>query len=367
MGCRQKGPRDGLVHPFGLCFFPWPWVSEGAFCHKLQVKFIWCGINALPSTWNHRKRIWVGTHIAFLCSCRVRFPTWFLSLTNNVDNQFWLVFSTTLQYPNFYHSVISIFDGRRWIVKIDSTKENEMKIETSMTSQVGKNSRSYFQCVHHRLVPQKHPHRHCHNSKLNSWYWQLGYILDAGMVSHFFCFFRFFVPGTHFYTKQTNSRPYFQCVHHRLVPKKHPHRHCLNSKLNSWYCQLGYVPDTGMVSVFLLFFLFVVPGTHFYRKQTKYTANQVPSLAWYQDCSSWLNKSTWQVITCQVIWRGVRGQGDKSTCQVNLSSWLVCQMEVVTASRICHSRKKFRQFVFENRYRVGEGVCEIFRSFFCVL
>jgi len=49
--------------------------------------------------------------------------------------------------------------------------------------------------------------------------------------------------------------------------------------------------------------------------------NQGPTLAWYEDCASWLNKSTWQVITCQVIWRGVRRQDAnqlvKSTCQVD--------------------------------------------------
>jgi len=55
----------------------------------------------------------LGWYTHFVCVCRVRLPTWFLPLTNNVDVQFWLVFSTTLQYPNFYHSVISIFDGRR--------------------------------------------------------------------------------------------------------------------------------------------------------------------------------------------------------------------------------------------------------------
>jgi len=32
-----------------------------------------------------------------------------------------------------------------------------------------------------------------------------------------------------------------------------------------------YIPDTGMVSGFFWFFLIFVPGTHFYRKQTKYT------------------------------------------------------------------------------------------------
>ena len=138
-------------------------------------------------------------------ACRVRLPTvtWFLSVTNDVHNQFWLVYATTVQYLNFCLSVISIFDGRRRSVNIDSTIENKMKIETSMTSQVGENSRPYFPFVHHRLVPGKHPQRHWHNSKLNSWYWQLGYIPDTGMVSGFFWIFLIFVPGTHFYRKQT--------------------------------------------------------------------------------------------------------------------------------------------------------------------
>ena len=97
-------------------FFSWPLVSEGAFCYKIT--FIRCGINVFSWTWNDR--IWVGTHISCLCVCRVCLPTWFLSLTNNVENQFWLVFSTTLQYPNFYHSVLSIFDSRRRSVKIST-------------------------------------------------------------------------------------------------------------------------------------------------------------------------------------------------------------------------------------------------------
>jgi len=45
---------------------------------------------------------------------------------------------------------------------------------------------------------------------------------------------------------------------------------------------------------------------------------RVLHLCWYDDYSSWLDKSTWQMITCQVIWRGARKQGDKSTCQVDL-------------------------------------------------
>ena len=72
---------------------------------------------------------------------------------------------------------------------------------------------------------------------------------------------------------------------------------------------------------------------------------QGPSLAWYEDCA---------VITCPVIWRGVRGQGDKSTCQVNLSSWLVCQVEVVTYEKIC------RQFFL----RIAIASEKVFARFF---
>ena len=41
-----------------------------------------------------------------------------------------------------------------------------------MLYQVVYNSKFYFQCVHHRLVPGKYFERHCHRSKLKSWYWQ---------------------------------------------------------------------------------------------------------------------------------------------------------------------------------------------------
>jgi len=40
-------------------------------------------------------------------------PPYFFSLTNKVDHQFWLVLSTILQSPIFYHSSISIFDSRQ--------------------------------------------------------------------------------------------------------------------------------------------------------------------------------------------------------------------------------------------------------------
>ena len=97
---------DWPVHPSSLCFFPWPLVSEGVFCYKDA--FIWCGINIISwaqSSWNNRNRISVGSHVSCLCVCRVRLPTWFLSLTNKVDNQsFWsatlnLPISSTLQSP----------------------------------------------------------------------------------------------------------------------------------------------------------------------------------------------------------------------------------------------------------------------------
>jgi len=86
--------------------------------------------------------------------------------------------------------------------------------------------------------------------------------------------------------------------------------------------------------------------------------------------SSWLDKSTWQVITCQVIWRGARGQGDKSTCRVNLPSWLVCQVELATASWICHLRKKFagvsRQIFLRIASTSEKLFARFFQSFFCV-
>jgi len=84
---------------------------------------------------------------------------------------------------------------------------------------------------------------------------------------------------------------------------------------------------------------------------------QGPTLAWYEDCASWLDKSTWQVITCQVIWRG---QGDKSTCQVNLSSWLVCQVELVT----CHVRKKFASQPAIFFLRIAIASKQVFARFF---
>ena len=82
-----------------------------------------------------------------------------------------------------------------------------------------------------------------------------------------------------------NSKSYFRCVNHRLVPGKyffewHSHR----SKMNSWYWQNKYMPDTGKDSGFWKSF---VPGTHFYRQKTKYTKpapNQVPTTKFLQPC-----------------------------------------------------------------------------------
>ena len=76
-----------------------------------------------------------------------------------------------------------------------------------MLYQVLQNSKSYFRCVHHRLVPGKCLERHCHRSKMNSWYWQNKYIPDTGKDSGVW---KSFVPRTHFYrqkTKFTNLKP----------------------------------------------------------------------------------------------------------------------------------------------------------------
>ena len=90
-----------------------------------------------------------------------------------------------------------------------------MTIQTSMLYQVVYNSKSYFQCVHHRLVPGKCFERHCHRSKLKSWYWQKKHIPDTGKDSGVWMIF---VPGTHFYrqkTKYTKPAP-------NLVPTTFP-------------------------------------------------------------------------------------------------------------------------------------------------
>jgi len=128
-------------------------------------------------------------HFVSLCmSCAC--STWFLSLTNKVDNQFCVVFFSTLQSPNCYHSSISIVDSRKRSVYIVFTIKNNITIETSISSQVGKNSRPYFQCVHHPLVPRKLHQRHWHSSKFSYWYWQLVY-RHRQVFQFFWNFFEF--------------------------------------------------------------------------------------------------------------------------------------------------------------------------------
>jgi len=103
---------------------------------------------------------------------------------------------------------------------------------------------------------------------------------------------------------------------------------------------------------------------------------RVLHLCWNDDCSCWPDKSIWQVITCQVIWRLARGQGDKSTCQVNLSSWLVCQVELVTASGVCHFLSFFLGFRRPNlitnekiackkNLRIASASEKVFANFSC--
>ena len=59
-------------------------------------------------------------------------------------------------------------------------------------------------------------------------------------------------------------------------------------------------------------------------------STQGPWLAWYEDCVRWLDKSTWQVITCQVIWF------NRAMWQVNLSSQLVKLTSL--SSGTCHRK-----------------------------
>ena len=54
--------------------------------------------------------------------------------------------------------------------------------------------------------PGKHPQQHWHNAKLNSWYWQLVYIPDTGMVSGFFWIFLFLYQGHTFTENRQNTR-----------------------------------------------------------------------------------------------------------------------------------------------------------------
>jgi len=101
---------------------------------------------------------------------------------------------------------------------------------------------------------------------------------------------------------------------------------------------------------------------------------RVLHLCWYDDLSSWLYKSqqvnlssqldkTCQVITCQVIRRGARGQNDKSTCQVNMTSWLVCRVELVTAIRTCHLQKKLPASAGQKKLRIASASEQVFARF----
>ena len=61
--------------------------------------------------------------------------------------------------------------------------------------------------------------------------------------------------------------------------------------------------------------------------------------------------------------RGKRARR-KSTCPVNLSSWLVCQVELVTASGICHLRKYFAGVSRQIFFRIAIASEKVFARFF---
>jgi len=85
------------------------------------------------------------------------------------------------------------------------------------------------------------------------------------------------------------SRPYFQCVHHHLVPGKRHQRHGHNSKFNSWYSQLVYAPATGMVSVFVGIFWFCTRDTLLQEtdKNTTPASNPLRTTTNYSFMLSW--------------------------------------------------------------------------------
>jgi len=85
---------------------------------------------------------------------------------------------------------------------------------------------------------------------------------------------------------------------------------------------------------------------------------QGPTLAWYEDCASWLDKSTWQVITCQVIWRGIRGPDASQLVKS------ICQVELVTASGIYYLRKKFVGVSRQLFFRIAIASEKVFARFF---
>jgi len=79
-----------------------------------------------------------------------------------------------------------------------------MTIQTSILYQVIYNSKSYFHCVHHRLVPGKCFKRHCHTDTGPNWNpgtdTKDTYRTHSGKDS---CVWMSFVPGTHFYIQKT--------------------------------------------------------------------------------------------------------------------------------------------------------------------
>jgi len=63
---------------------------------------------------------------------------------------------------------------------------------------------------------------------------------------------------------------------------------------------------------------------------------------WGGHLASLLDKLTWQAVTCQVIWRGAEGEGDKSTWQAQLVK-LTCQVPLVL-KRKCRTLEKVSRF-----------------------
>ena len=82
----------------------------------------------------------------------------------------------------------------------------------------------------------------------------------------------------------------------------------------------------------------------------------------------WLFKLTWQVNLTSYNLSSDLKRSRWARWQVKLSSWLVCQVELVTTSGICHVRKKIagisRQILFWESLARRRSVCEIFGPFF---
>jgi len=66
---------------------------------------------------------------------------------------------------------------------------------------------------------------------------------------------------------------------------------------------------------------------------------------WGGHLASWLDKLTWQVVTCQVIWRGAGGEGDKSTWQAQLVK-LTCQVPLVLKNKCRTLTKLITKWIF---------------------